>query len=356
MKVLMGLPDKAGCGHYRIRYPGAAVKALGHEVEIVDQVNVRMQADANGRLSITEVQIADDVEVAVFQRPLRATDLSLIQLLQKRGVAVVVDIDDDFSAVDPAHQGWRNYQPRFSPHSNRVHLQRCCQQADLVTVTTPALARRYGAHGRVAVLPNCVPEAMTKIGALVESDGRTIGWAGHTETHPNDLQVTRGGVARAVRELGARFLNVGSGTNVARFLGMEVHEVEVSGAVSFEDYPYAVARFDVGIVPLADSAFNEAKSGLKGLEMAALGVPFVASPTPEYRRLEALGIGRTTKNRGRNWCSAIKEMYGEAGKEAAAQAREVVRERFTYEGEGWRWAEAWEQAIANRKAGLAVCP
>ena len=56
-------------------------------------------------------------------------------------------------------------------------------------------------------------------------------------------------------------------------------------------YTSSVAELGVGLVPLLDSAFNRAKSWLKGLEYAALGVPFVASPTPEYVKLAGLGAG-----------------------------------------------------------------
>jgi hypothetical protein len=39
----------------------------------------------------------------------------------------------------------------------------------------------------------------------------------------------------------------------------------------------------VGLVPLTRGPFNEAKSYLKGLEYAAAGIPFIATPTEEYQ-------------------------------------------------------------------------
>ena len=61
--------------------------------------------------------------------------------------------------------------------------------------------------------------------------------------------------------------------------------IEQTGMIEQELFHAQVAQLDTGIVPLQRSRFNEAKSNLKGLEYAALGVPFVASPTAEYERL-----------------------------------------------------------------------
>jgi hypothetical protein len=43
-----------------------------------------------------------------------------------------------------------------------------------------------------------------------------------------------------------------------------------------------------------------AKSNIKGLEYAAAGIPFVASPTPSYLELKEDGIGLVARKR-RHW-------------------------------------------------------
>lgn len=347
MRVVMGIPDQAGCGHYRIMYPGRALEAEGHEVELAKEMkDVTMSQGTVIKVPPVEA------DVLVMQRPLQRLNVEMLAVIREQGVAVVVDVDDDFNSIDPQHFAWRRYQPRFSPVSNREHLSRACQIADLVTVTTPALAQRYGAHGRTAVLPNCIPKAMLGTVPAQKRDGNTVGWPGHVATHPNDLQATRGGVAMAVREERARFLNVGNGDGVRAALDLD-EEPAVTGSQEFEDYPHAVAQLDVGIAPLADTKFNEAKSALKGMEMAAVGVPFIASPTADYRRIAAEGIGHLAASKSRSWRRAVLDLLQDESlrEERAMKAREALIDKHLMENNAWRWVEAYEQAIRNRHNG-----
>lgn len=346
MHVAMMVPDEGGCGHYRVRYPGRAAAATGVEVEFRHDLKVTLRG-----IRPVAVTGLDGVDVVVMQRPLRRVNVALIPVLQRQGIAVVVDVDDDFTCVDPDNVAWGRVQPHLSPESNAKHLASACRKADLVTVTTPALARRYG-HGRVAVLPNYVPAGMLGTVPMVPRDGRTVGWPGFVSTHPHDLEVTHGGVARAVKEAGARFLCVGTGEWVQAQLHLGAAEFAATGSVAFDLYPHEVARLDVGIAPLKPTKFNEAKSGLKLLEMAAVGVPCVGSPCPDYERLAADGIGVLAADRGRDWRRQVKRLLGPEGSEVAERGRHAVRQRHTYEAHALDWVDAWERAIATRRANL----
>ncbi len=342
----MTIPDEAGCGHYRVKYPATAAEAEGVQIAFLTELP---------GITLQDRRIVDvpriDADVMVMQRPLWWHNAEMIPHIQRKGTAVVVDIDDDLSALDRDHMAYKRAQPETNPDSNKRHLARACAMADMVTCSTPALAKRYGSHGRVQVLPNYVPEAMLRtVPPARPEPAPTVGWGGYVETHPHDLEAARGGVGMACREAGARFLNVGIGNKVQDQL--ELHDVDfaITGPVPFDEYPAAVARFDVGIVPLADTRFNEAKSGLKGLEYAAVGVPFVASPTPDYLRLASEGIGVTAKPRSRSWKREVLRLLGDDGDELAARAKARVREKHTYEMHGWRWVEVWQRAMENRRA------
>src|SRR5689334_24701002 len=52
---------------------------------------------------------------------------------------------------------------------------------------------------------------------------------------------------------------------------------------SFDAWPRALSALGIGLAPLADSTFNRAKSWLKPLEMAAVGVPCVMSALPDRK-------------------------------------------------------------------------
>jgi hypothetical protein len=338
--------DEHGCGYYRMRLPADHVAVL---TSLHERVKTRTRPNlAHGTVELLHVDVGD-ADVAVFQRPLDKRLVPIIEKLKLQGVATVVELDDDLCSVDPMHAAFPGMHPSFNPHQNWNHLKAACRAADVVTVSTPALARRYAGHGRVVVLPNCVPERLLE----VEADKQhAVGWAGVLGTHPRDLDV----LGDSIKQLGYGLAVVGEADypgaklHAADILGLPRESVLTSGWVrDLDEYWQQVATFGCGLVPLANSAFNHAKSNLKGLEYAALGVPFVASPLPEYVALAALGAGRLAA-KPKRWVRQIEHSL--ADDEAAERGRAVVREHFTIEGQAWRWAEAWEHAVrARHKAG-----
>lgn len=333
--------DDGGCGHYRIRWPGAALAAQGADVKVVtdaDPEHIRSVWIDDPTPRVVDV-VAPDCDVIVLQRPLRAELADAIPHLQRHGVRVVVEVDDDFSCVHPRNVSFRHVHPRLSPDRNFQHLLRACAQADHVVVTTPALAARYGRHGRVTVVPNHIPAWYLDVTAE-EHDGLYVGWSGSIDTHPEDLQETGGAVQPALDATGARMAVVGTGVGVQRALGLR-DAPAACGWVALDDYPAAMAQFDVGIVPLQRTMFNEAKSWLKGLEMAAVGVPFVASPTADYMRLAGLGVGLIAVRR-REWASLLRRLLTEPEwrAELAGWGRARAAE-LTIEGNADRWWDAW---------------
>lgn len=333
MRVLVYAADTHRCGH-RLIWPARALAAEGHEIEVLTRDDPPPSEQPH------RWQGWDELDVVVFQRPLQRRWLGSIERFQACGVTVVVDIDDDFQALPRRNAVWPGVQPASSPDCNWHILAAACRRADWVTVTTEALARRYGGHGRVSIVANHVPASYLD----VRRGGRAgvwVGWTGAVVSHPGDLDVTRGAVARAAVAAGAELHVVGPGDGVARALAAE--SVTATGFVPLAGYPIEMAQLDVGIVPLEASAFNEAKSYLKGLEFAALGVPFVASPTGPYRDL-ARHAGVLAR-KPRDWEREVRRLIesAELRAEMAGRGREWAAGQ-TIEGNAHRWWEAWEAA------------
>jgi glycosyltransferase involved in cell wall biosynthesis len=309
------------------------------QIEMVEELPIVHNGD--GRV----VGVLDmDCDVLVLQRPMHDWMAAAIPFFQRKGVRVVVEIDDDFSTLHPQNTSFRHFHPTRNPFANWHHLADACGKADLVTVTTAALAERYGHHGRVRVLPNYVSARLLDLPR--DSDGRTVGWAGVVLDHPSDLQATHGGVAMAVEDMDARFLNVGTGDRVQQNLGLR-GQVEATGWVDMDRYFREITRFDVGIAPLADTRFNQAKSGLKLIEAAACGVPCVASARREYRDLARQGIGVLAGDRASEWRREVKRLLESPARrdELSEQARQAVRDHHTIETNAWKWAECWESVV-----------
>lgn len=289
-----------------------------------------------------------DADVIVIQRPGRRWWAEVIPYLQQVGIRVVVDVDDRFDQIHTQHIGNKAYDPRYSDWNNHEWINLACMSADIVTTTTKSLLQRYG-HGHGIVLPNLVPERYLSIAR--NPIPHTIGWSGQVGTHPTDLQETGGSIARALatdEQWG--FYTVGTGDGVKDALGL-AHETGTSGGwVPFSEYADCLSKAELGIVPLADTAFNAGKSSLKMSEFAALGIPVVGSPIPDNIRLNKLGVGfiASTPNQ---WFKRLKALMAneQFRLDCGERNREVMRSQ-TYEQHCERWLMAWTGSKALMKA------
>lgn len=342
--------DLGGCGHYRCIWPARALQAEGADIDLVlpnEPQDRHLQAQWFERYDTGTPELVDvlppDADVVVLQRPI-TTQLALaVEHLQRHGRRVVVEIDDDFDTIHPRNIAWAAVQPHLSPHKNRRWLHHAAERADMVVVSTPALARRYGSHGRVRVVRNRVPARYLDV-VREPQDGLHVGWSGSIETHPDDLQVMGSGLARALRGTGAELAIVGTGKGVRRITGVN-HDPLACGWRPLPEYPEAVAQFDVGVVPLAITPFNQAKSWLKGLEYAAVGVPFVASPTDEYLELHRFGLGLIA-TKPRQWENRLRRLLADPGwrEDLAESGREVARTQ-TIQANAEQWWDAWTASL-----------
>lgn len=324
--------DKGACGFYRIREPFRVTeKTLGWDIKIG--------------------QVSQDADVVVIQRPMhRVIIQNHIPALQAAGKAVVVEIDDDFGALPFNNLAFITTHPKRDPNMNAHWLDRACKIADLVTCTTPALARRYAAHGRYKVIPNYVPASYLDIANT--GDGNTVGWAGNLQYHPHDLGMCGRAVANVINTVPeSRFLGIGD-ERIPIALAIPDDVAIHQPFVPLDQYPAMLARLDIGIVPLEDTVFNKGKSCLKMLEYASVGAYPIVSPTPDNQRLhDDYGIG-TLARKPKEWQRAITTMLqdNDARQAAAQQARTAVAQHLTYERNSTQWLAAWRQAQANRYA------
>ena len=107
-----------------------------------------------------------------------------------------------------------------------------------------------------------------------------------------------------------------------------------------DEYPNLLSRFHVGLIPLTRKPFNEAKSNLKGLEYAAAGIPFIATPTEEYRVLHASGVGRLAESED-EWVDHARELLDvDVRREEAERQRAIVERDWAMHVRGPEWDTA----------------
>lgn len=342
--------DNFGCGHFRMIWPGELLRKRGHDVTVVRahdrQVRIVVEGDV-----VKDVHVESDV--VVMQRVTHSLMAQAVGVMRAKGIAVVVDVDDDLTSIHPNNAAWAHVHPANEgkrgadgqPHRHSWrNLSAACRSATLVTVSTPALLAVYAAHGRGHVLHNYLPSMYY---GLSRADSDVIGWPASIHSHPDDPSAVGGAVARVVGD-GAPFRMVGDSRGAGRGFGLR--EDPPGGAVDIMQWPRAVADLGIGIAPLADTKFNRSKSWLKPIEMSACGVPWVASPRAEYARLHAMGAG-VLAERPRVWYREMKRLWGSpALRQELSDAGRQVAEQLRLDDHAWRWMEAWERAHAIQHA------
>lgn len=351
-KIVVYPADSAGCGHFRLIWPGRYTGSADVTVLGPKQRDLVLKMDGERVADVLHV----DHDVYVFQRLTNSRMAQAVGVLRSKGVAVVVDVDDDLSSIHPGNPAHDAYHPRRGdPHHSWDNLKLACRDATLVTVSTPALLDVYARHGRGHVLYNYLPDHYY---GLPRTDSDVIGWPAALQSHPDDPSAVGAAVARLSDRPGA-FRVVGGPTGTGAAFGLSEDPPGLSRPVGLLDWPGTVAELGIGIAPLADTRFNACKSWLKPLEMSALGVPWVASPRTEYTRLYQHGLrqgyvmGDLAEN-SRRWYQKLDRLRGsETLRAERSEAGRAVAETLRLRDHSWRWLEAWERALRLQR-GQAV--
>ena len=350
-RVVVLPADESACGYYRMRLPAGAVGLIrpDWDIEVYRPSDVRLGGGAVGDLwAIHGIPEPLSIDLLVMQRTGSALQVNLLRWARDNGIATVLDVDDAMWCIDKDNA---SYDAWNGPDQKWRLLDQAADVVDMVTCTTDSLAQRYGRkHGRVEVLPNCVPSEIKDVESIRGSfdPELTIGWAGFTSTHPHDLEVVGSAVRQVVDNYGLKVRVIGDAEGAMKAWGLD--EVDMVKPVPIgAPYYTALTSVDVALVPLQDTTFNRAKSYLKALEFAALGIPVVASWTPANRALQK-SIPILLAQTERDWAEYLGHVVGslEYRTGASAMTSSLVQERHTYESQAYRWAASWERAMARR--------
>jgi glycosyltransferase involved in cell wall biosynthesis len=335
MRALFVGTGNGGVCWYRCALPASALGA--DWIGVVGEPGALRRATGGFAEPRDEAAWAE-YDVVVLQLVQGDAWLRRIAELQSAGVTVLYEIDDDLRGVaaEPGH----DFAAKFPPQRIRAH-EAAIRACDGVICSTPVLAERLaGLNERIHVCPNGIDLARYPH-PLPRRETVTLGWAGGTG-HERALRPWLPAVAAVLEaRQEARFRSVGQpfGRRLAERFG------DRSSAVPFtalDTYPAAMAAFDVALAPAAPSAFFAAKSDLRFLEAAALGLPVIADPAvyPSVVHGET-GLHAATADEAREHMLALVDdprLRREVG--AAARAY-VERERAMPVA-----ARAWERALA----------
>ncbi len=280
----------------------------------------------------------EEVDVLAAQRPAGAQGQQLWDRLEGWTVRVL-EIDDDLTCVDPSGLA------HLADERIAASVRHCVTVSEMVTVSTPYLAEKFGQYNRnIVVLPNFIHEDLLGW-SRPRRDRVTVGYQGGA-SHLVDMC--------AVQEPLTRFFE-GHRQVDMHFIGpdwspMIRHDcLWTSWAQDLWDYYHAV-DFDVAIAPLADIEFNRSKSYLKALDAAALGIPVVATDLEPYREFVRDGETGYLIPPGDDglWVRRLHELVSDTDmrEEMGAKARELAR-GYTIQGNWYLWEQAYEKAAGG---------
>lgn len=290
MKLFGWAADHAGCGYYRLGLPLAALRVLGHET----LVSTVLPGDWR------------DADVIIGQRICMPGPSRTWQRLAAEGRRLVYEIDDDLFRVHPTNPGARV----FADLDVQARIRANAGVAAAVTVTTRALAEVMGEYNPdVVVLPNAVPAWL-----LAHERPRrrqvTLGWAG-SATHEMDLAEVAGPLRQFLQRNPSIAFHA-MGTDYAPVMRLPAAQCRhTPWAAAIEDYLRAV-DFDIGLAPLRPDPFNRSKSSLRPLELAALGIPVVASDYGPYAEFVRDGETGFLVRRDHEWGLRLRELAADA--------------------------------------------
>jgi glycosyltransferase involved in cell wall biosynthesis len=338
MKVFGWAADNTGCGWYRMQLPLDELARRGHET----LVDMQMPNDW-----------LDTCDVLVGQRISNPGPSGVWQRIARhpRRPLQVFDIDDDLWNVDPSSVESHAF---FSRPDVQDNLRRNIQVADLVTVTTEALADRVRPmNPNVIVIPNFVPAAMLDL-PPVDRGGDTrlvVGWAG-SSTHAMDFVEAGPQIARFLeRNSGVVLHTIGGDRGAFQQLFKWARRVShdqwnVSPWLdNLWDYYRELGHFDIATAPLTRHVFNESKSWIRALESAARGLPIVASDVGPYPSFVQHGETGFLIRNAHEWSRVLRDLVLDSSMrtEMGAAARHLASQH-TIEGNG----HLWEQALLSQ--------
>lgn len=293
-------------------------------------------------------KFAFDFDVLVLQRIMfKSLADQLEQYREKSPRAYIInDVDDWYWGLDPRNAAYSLTRPENNPNENIDHYRRVIELSDMVTVSTPflktSIETMFG-HKNVQLIENCVTVKDFRVRQFTGKKP-ILGWVGSTNHRSGDLEELYGVFNNSFKFHHSG--HYGPENKFAKALGVKESRVSKSPMRPPLEYARMSFCFDIGLAPLSDIEFNHAKSWIKLIEYAASGIPFIASPRPEYLRLvERLGIGRIA-HEPLDWVRHATELQDHSLRiEEGLALRERVSELLDVEVMAKRWLDVVSSAL-----------
>ncbi len=324
------------CAKYRVWQRQEALLRLGTQCTVV---NWRHTAECRSALQTHAL--------AIFYRvPAQPDVVELLGEARRLGITTHWEVDDlifdmptylanrNLDTIDPELRdlvlsGVQDY---------RAGLLAC----DRAIASTSALAeamREAGAED-VMVIENALDDDTMALAAASRArraasdakgarEGVVIGYGSGSKAHDADFRQASAAVAALMRarpDVKLRIMGELTLTPEIEAFGERVERLAPTGYAAYLDH---LASCDISLAPLEATRFNDAKSNIKYVEAAILGLPSVCSPRQTFREVISEGEDGFLARDEAEWLAALTALAGSAALRRqvgeAARARALAR-------------------------------
>jgi glycosyltransferase involved in cell wall biosynthesis len=316
-----------GCGAWRMDFPASVVVDSDVVVDVI-----------SNKSSIS----MDDYDVIRVQWLHDWVTFEALTRLKVQGKRIIIDLDDDLLSI-----------PDSNPASNAIG---CSSKAailsimsisDCVTVSTDIVAERMREElpqytsdpVPIVVIPNSIDtrHGWRQPGDCFSKDGfLRIFWFG-SNTHNDDWKMIIPSIDKILKERdNVRLVIWGTIPLIMEEYAEADHwkgRVEFQSGRHSEDFFKSLGESlvaDIGIAPLQNNRFNQAKSNIKFIEYSLAGVPVVASDVSPYSGSISNDVDGILVSNADDWYDKLVFLLDNpvARTEMAIAARNTVCSRF----------------------------
>lgn len=275
----------------------------------------------------------------------------VIDLAHAQGKPVVFETDD--LVFDPNLHACIGYLDTLPPEAERrfradlARLEETFRRCDCVLATTEFLAQEARRRGKPAYVNRNAPNAeMFRISEQAwaerqqqrrESDSErpvVLAYFSGTGSHNRDFQTITEPLIWVMSTYPQVWLHIGGHLDLGPAFEPFLARIRRTPYVTWRELPYIIAQADINLVPLEmDNPFCQAKSEIKFVEAALVGVPTVASRVEAYEYAITHGRDGLLVSTPDEWRDALQMLldHPERRREMGEAARQTVYERYTPE-------------------------
>ncbi|MCG3769910.1 MAG: hypothetical protein JW384_01041 [Nitrosomonadaceae bacterium] len=264
--------------------------------------------------------------------------VALARHARECGAKLFYDLDDNLLKIDEAH-------PESKQLSGiRVVVEKFLQEADAVFYSTRELKRQLAnSSKRQFVMDNALDQRLIADFPTLDTEelagtNQSVGiiYMG-TYTHSHDFDLVSKVLNQVLEDFGDRvkvgILGVTPRSKLPSGI-RRIYPPDVVGSSypAFMSWLTARREWQIGISPLQDTQFNDAKSPIKALDYISMGAVPIVSDVEAYRSLPATAVERVA-NRPENWYKSIASLVSSESKRQhmAERGRDYFLSRATLE-------------------------